>query len=434
MTPHGEAPPVRASQKVLVRLDTASKASALCRTQSKNAHDLKDKGNEQPGPGIRRIRHKTISIRRPPPSLAVQCCQGLLQIGPEVLHVFNAHAEPDQILRHAGRLRCVPAAPLDQRFDPAQGGSGQPKLQGADHPVRGVRAAEVRPPAPSRCTGRNRSLSSAPWPVHARVRGKPGIPDAADPRVPAQPFSEQLPRTPATARSAAPGCAVPRSASHASNGPAMPPWMVRWCSSVARSSGVGRHQGAQHDVGVAGEVLGHRVQHDVGAQAQRLLHQGVEKVLSVTTMAPAACAARGQRPDVRDAEHRVGGALQPQHAGGVSRPRGASCASTASVSAMSTVRSSRKPFCASSARHHQRTRVAVRRHHQHAAGRNQGQRGTDGGQPRGVQQARQRRPPPAGPGPLRTGPRWGWNSGRSRGRRRPAGRCRNTSRTARSAG
>ena len=49
-----------------------------------------------------------------PTSLTVQSVQCLLQIGPKVLDVLDADAQPDQILRNADRLGRVPPSSFNQ--------------------------------------------------------------------------------------------------------------------------------------------------------------------------------------------------------------------------------------------------------------------------------------------------------------------------------
>ncbi len=96
-----------------------------------------------------------------------------------------------------------------------------------------------------------------------------------------------------------------------------------------------------------GQVLGHGVKHDVGTQAEGLLHQGRGE--GIVRDHDCANCVRGlsERADVGDAEHRVGGAFQPEQVRVLAVFRLMS-AFTASVSVMSTVRSSRKPFSANS--------------------------------------------------------------------------------------
>ena len=238
---------------------------------------LKDQGHERQeevNPGLD-IVNKRSSVHAP--SLAVQSAQGLLQIGPKVLDVFDSDAQPDQVLRHADRLGRVPASSFDQGLHPAQRGGGQPQLQGADHPVRGIGTAEAAAAAAAggdlQCTARSRSPSSGDlarsWPGSEGSPGNRMLPTRGG----------VLSRS---ARTAAEACErsirsasvrSPRSASHASNGPGDPAVDGAVVQQRGAESGVGGHQGAQHDVGMAGQVLGHRVQDDVGAQRQRLLHQ-----------------------------------------------------------------------------------------------------------------------------------------------------------------
>ncbi|MCU1566312.1 MAG: hypothetical protein JWQ56_1249 [Pseudarthrobacter sp.] len=54
------------------------------------------------------------------PSLAVQRVQRLLQVGPEVLDIFDADTEAYQVFGNTGRFGGVPAAAFDEGFNPAQ--------------------------------------------------------------------------------------------------------------------------------------------------------------------------------------------------------------------------------------------------------------------------------------------------------------------------
>jgi hypothetical protein len=71
--------------------------------------------------------------------------------------------------------------------------------------------------------------------------------------------------------------------------------------------GVVHDDGAQHDVAVAGEVLGDRVHDDVRAQAQRTLpERGGERVVH-GDRDPGGVRGVDQGREVGDLEHRVGG-------------------------------------------------------------------------------------------------------------------------------
>ena len=67
---------------------------------------------------------------------------------------------------------------------------------------------------------------------------------------------------------------MPRSTSHASNGPATAPIAFWWNASSLAELGVGRDERAADDVGVPAEVLRRRVHDDVGAERERLLQVG----------------------------------------------------------------------------------------------------------------------------------------------------------------
>ena len=86
------------------------------------------------------------------------------------------------------------------------------------------------------------------------------------------------------ARPAACRVRSPRSASHDSSVPGIAPTRSRRPLSTSYSCVVGGHHGAEHDVGVTGEVLGRGVHDEVGAQRRAAAgSSGVAKVLSTTT-------------------------------------------------------------------------------------------------------------------------------------------------------
>ena len=270
-------------------------------------------------------------------------------------------------------------------------------------------------------------------PFVAGVRGQAREPDALDPRVARSAARPAPPPRPATARSAAPASAAraaparPRTARRCRRG---------WCggaAALARSPASDVTRAPSTTSEWPDRYLVTECRTTSEPSAQRLLHQGRGEGVVRDDDGAGLVRGGGQRTDVGDAEHRVGGALQPQHVGGPSVRRGELRQDGVGVRDVHRAQFQEALFRQFGG-HHQRARVAVGRHHQHAAGGHQGQGRTDGGEAGGVEQAGQRRRLQAGPGPLRRGPRWGWNSGRSRGRRRPAVRCRSRSRTAPSAG
>ena len=92
-------------------------------------------------------------------------------------------------------------------------------------------------------------------------------------------------------------------------------------------------RGAEHDVGVPGEVLGHGVHDDVGAVLERALHQGRRERVVDADQRTRGVRRLDERRQVGDLEHRVGRRLDPEQR---RRPRPLSAATTASVSSMST--------------------------------------------------------------------------------------------------
>src|SRR5205814_10200151 len=75
------------------------------------------------------------------------------------------------------------------------------------------------------------------------------------------------------------------------------------------------------DVGVPTEVLGRRVQDDVGAQRQRLLEVGAGEGVVHHQQRATVVGELGQRGDVGDVEQRVGRRLDPDDPGVVPRHR-----------------------------------------------------------------------------------------------------------------
>ena len=105
---------------------------------------------------------------------------------------------------------------------------------------------------------------------------------------------------------------VPRSTSHASIGPRMAPAAFCTKRSHSTSSSCVDDDDAADAVAVAVQELGRAVQHDVGAERERLLHVGAgERVVDDHAHAVAVGDLAGRR-DVGDAQHRVGGRLDEQ--------------------------------------------------------------------------------------------------------------------------
>ena len=222
----------------------------------------------------------------------------------------------------------------------------------------------------------------------AGIRGQPRETDAADPRVAAQPLGQDWPPRPANARPAGPGCAA-RAA------PAMPRRARRcrrgWCGGAAAwradpASDVTRAPSTTSECPERYFVTECRTTSE--PRARGCCTSGVEKVLSVTTTAPAACAAAvSARMSATPSIGLVGLSSQSMLAG-LPAGRGELCQDGVGVRDVH-----RPQFQEALLRqfrgHHQRTRVAVGRHHQHSPGRDQGQRRAHGGEARGVQQARQ---------------------------------------------
>ena len=113
----------------------------------------------------------------------------------------------------------------------------------------------------------------------------------------------------------------PRSASQTSIGPAIAPCSVRWVTSrcVVRAAGIrgGCDHGAEQHVAVAGEVLGHRVHDDVGAELERSLQQRRREGVVHDREHAALAGRRQQGRQVGDLEQRVGRRLEPEQVGAV---------------------------------------------------------------------------------------------------------------------
>ena len=208
--------------------------------------------------------------------------------------------EPDQVLGHLDRLARDAGGAARAGSRRRRGSSSAPRPGSPRKPARRPRA---RP--------RPRSATMPPNPGW-RTRSTAGCSRS-------RPASS---RALAWARSTR-RCSVrsPRSASQTSIGPAMAPWRVRWVSIRswwARPASVrGGDDGAEQHVAVAGQVLGHRVHDDVGAELERALEQGRGE--GVVDHAEHAALAGGgqQRRQVGDLEQRVGRRLEPEQVGAV---------------------------------------------------------------------------------------------------------------------
>ncbi|MDI2033190.1 hypothetical protein PJL15_00281 [Paenarthrobacter nitroguajacolicus] len=61
-----------------------------------------------------------------------------------------------------------------------------------------------------------------------------------------------------------------------------------------------------------GQVFGHRVKHDVGTQAEGLLHQGRGESIVGDHDGARGMGGVGEGTDIGDSEHGVGGAFKPE--------------------------------------------------------------------------------------------------------------------------
>ena len=176
------------------------------------------------------------------------------------------------------------------------------------------RSAAAAPPASSIAT-------IAPKPricAAARLPGSPGS-DGCRTRATAGCADEP----PASSAALAPArstrrCRVrrPRRASHASAGPGDRAVHGAVAVQPPASAASRGDRGAEHDVGVAGQVLGHRVHDDVRAVVERPLHQRRrEGVVDGHQRAARVPPGGDQRGQVGDLEHRVGRGLEPEQVG-----------------------------------------------------------------------------------------------------------------------
>src|SRR5690606_7836012 len=76
---------------------------------------------------------------------------------------------------------------------------------------------------------------------------------------------------------------------------------------------VADHGDSTDDVGVTVEVLGRRVQDDIGAKCQRTLDDGGAESVVDHHQQAAAAGDRGDLRDVHKLQERVGGGLDPDH-------------------------------------------------------------------------------------------------------------------------
>ena len=279
-----------------------------------------------------RTRPKALCERRP------RAAGARLQVAPEVLDVLDADRQPQQVLRHGDATRSANRR-RRSRVDstPPRLVAGTQSRRARDDGVRRVGAA-VRAQADDRAEA-----------VHLRARRARGPGRRAG--------SGAGPR--ATA-----GCSASRRASSAAFAlRALDPQRERAqpaqrephlersgdrrrAACGARAAGrAGRRRrpaaAPSTTSRVPGEVLGHGVHDDVGAELERALHQRRrERVVDADERARRV---RGldERGQVGDLEHRVGRRLDPEQR----RRRRASAATTAAVSSMSTSATSMPSRC-----------------------------------------------------------------------------------------
>jgi beta-glucosidase len=222
--------------------------------------------------------------------------QGPVQVAPEVLDVLDADREAQQVLGDRHGLGGEPAAALDAGLHAAEAGRRHPQAQPL-HDRVGTRGAAGRAQADDRA-------------VPAHLRGRARVPDLHDAGVRGQPLREVQG---GALRALDPQGQRPDAAQrqvHLERAGDRPVHRAVGVQPLAQARVVGEH-GAEDDVAVPGEVLGHRVHDDVRAVLQRPLHQrGGEGVVDGDQRARGVpCRDEGRQ--VRDLEHRVGRRLHP---------------------------------------------------------------------------------------------------------------------------
>ena len=293
--------------------------------------------------------------------------QRLGQVRPQVLDVLDADRQPDQALGDGGSSTpSGDGAPGWTR--PRRGWWRRPRGRAAS-----TNAAAVAASASSTDISEPKPPSSGPRPRARDRRAVRGSGPAARPG--ARPAARPAPgRWPGRVEPQGQG---PQAAQRqvGLHRPGRRTVQLRTASSRCSRAGSPADQRAEQRVGVPGDELGHRVQHDVGAHSRGRWRRGVAKVLS-TTVAPAR-AGRRRSPAGRPPRW-SGWWATPARRGPPPRPRPA------------PRRCRRRPPSASGAR---RVRPARRRRrprrgsswgqHHHAAGGNQLEHGVSGGHPAG---------------------------------------------------
>ena len=188
-----------------------------------------------------------------------------LQVGDQVVRLLDADRKAQEVARHRRGRALDAGAVLDQALDAAQRGGALPQSA----PARRSRSRPPRRRAPGSTACRRSRPASAARPGHGRGswagRGRAPRPRAACPaKCSAMRWAAaQLWRTRRYS------VRMPRSSSHASKLPRMPPCRARIVFSRAHqaSSAAGGQRAGDH-VGMAVQVLGRRVHDEVGAQRQ----------------------------------------------------------------------------------------------------------------------------------------------------------------------
>ena len=186
-------------------------------------------------------------------------------IPPEVLDVLDAGGEAQQIGR-AGRAGALDrGAMLDQLFDAAERGRSLPQSD----PRRG---RDRRLGAAAHADRQHAAEAAVHLPARDIMAGmvrQPGIEDGGDGRMIGKPVRE-LQRVAAAARTRRSRVRMPRISRNASNGCRIMPCIWRIVRARAAERVVAREaERAGDDVGMAVEIFGRRVHHDVGAERER---------------------------------------------------------------------------------------------------------------------------------------------------------------------
>ena len=230
--------------------------------------------------------------------------------------MLAADRHPDQVGGHVLALGLVAGAALDQRLDPAEAGRVCDQSErGADRiGALGAAADLERHHRPETAHLLRRELM-------AGVVGEAGIADAGDPGVLGQPPGElgsvrlrALDPQGQRAHAAQGEEDLERARDRAGQGAAV--------DQLAMARLVGGDDDAQQRVRVAADVLGCRVDDEVGAELERVLQQRGRQGGVDGDCGPAVVRGGGQGAQIGDSEQRVVWRLGPDQVGTVDRGQG----------------------------------------------------------------------------------------------------------------